>query len=86
MFEMGAQIATILAMVFAGWAILHSAAATKLQRNAIQTGLIADFYKRLSEIQEMREDYEEKGKIGVWCVQILGHLEYLAFMVNNKFI
>lgn len=84
-FEMGAQLATILAVGFAGWALWHSASATRLQRDAIQTSLFADIYRRITEIEGQRKNYSEEN-IGEWCVLILGHLEYFSCLVNNGYI
>lgn len=93
LFEMSAQIATVLAMGFAGWAIWINARATKLQtaaidlqRKATQLSLFSDFGKRIVDLEEKRNDYEEKGKIGEWCVLVLGHLEYLAYLVNKEYL
>ena len=89
-FEMGAQIATVLAMAFAGWALLVGARAIKLQtkaidlqRNATQLSLFSDFGKRIFDLEEKRNDFEKKDKIAEWCVLVLGHLEYLAYLVNK---
>ncbi|HUU29379.1 MAG TPA: hypothetical protein VM123_16370 [archaeon] len=89
LFDMLAQIATVLAMGFAGWALFISARATKLQRDAIQTTLFSDFYKSASEILSQRpasDDHQDKNGIGAWCVMFLAHLEYLASLVRRNHI
>ncbi|MFH1071094.1 MAG: hypothetical protein V1794_15855 [Candidatus Glassbacteria bacterium] len=92
-FEMGAQIATILAMAFAGWALLIGARAIKLQtkaidlqRDATQLGLFSDFVKRIFDLEEKRNEYEKEGRIGEWCIQVLGNLEYFAYLANKEYL
>ncbi len=89
-FEMSAQIATILAMGFAGWMIWINAKAIRLQteaidlqRKATQISLFSDFGKQIFNLEEKRNEYKEKDRIIEWCIQVLMRLEYLAYLVNN---
>ena len=83
---MYAQIAVVVAVFFSAWAICTGAKAIKLQRNAIQTGLFADFYKTALEIKLREDEFARANKVGEWCVLFLGHLEYLACLVNKEHI
>ena len=83
--EMGAQVATVLAMGFAGWAIWQNTKATRMQKKTMESSLFSDFYKTLLSIDEKRPPDNDES-IGEWCVSLLGHLEYFAFLVNDGYI
>lgn len=57
----------------------------KEQKN-VQVTLLADFIARATELLDKQKEYEKEGKLGFFCVLFLGHLEWLAYLVNNDYL
>ena len=80
------QYVAIAAAIFAGIALLFNYFAFRKQQKNIQVMLLREFVDKNVELLVKQKEYESKNKIGDFCVIFLGHLEWLAYLVNNKFI
>jgi len=80
------QWVAIASAIFAGIALLFNAFAFKKQQRNSQLILLRDFVAKNVDLLDKQREYEKQKKIGDFCVIFLGHLEWLAYLVNNKFI
>ena len=78
-----AQIASVWALGFAVWAIWTTAKAKRVSHSALRTSLFSDFYSKIAELEELRGTGIDTGISQNWRVQLLGHLEFLAGLINN---
>jgi len=83
---MGSQIAVAIAVIFSGIALWISAKAIKLQQDSVNTSLFLNFYNRINDILEKEKEYKSDRRLSEWCITLLSHFEYLAFMANRNLI
>jgi len=80
------QWVAIASSVFAGIALLFNAFIFQRQQRNSRVILLREFVAKNVDLLDKQKEYEEQGKIGDFCVIFLGHLEWLAYLVNHNFI
>ncbi len=76
----------IITATFAGIALVLNYFAFRKQQKNTQLMLLREFVAKNVDLLDKQKEYESQNKIGDFCVIFLGHLEWLAYLVNNKFI
>jgi hypothetical protein len=81
---MCADIATVGAMIFAGWAILMTRNSINLQRKSTQAQLFSDISSRIRELEDQFAGCVSLEDIKRWYERLFNAWEYFAFFVNRK--
>lgn len=76
----------IIAVIFAGIALLLNYFAFRQQQKNNQVMLLREFVAKNVDLLDKKREYESQNKIGDFFIIFLGHLEWLAYLVNKEFI
>ncbi len=79
------QYAAIFASLFAGIALFFNYFAFRKQQRNSRATLLSEFTSRYFSLIEQKKDYSGE-RIGQFNIMFLNHLEWLAYMINHKYL
>jgi hypothetical protein len=78
------QYVAIASAIFAGVGLFLNYFSFRRQQKNLQVNLLEDFASRYFSLIDKQEEYRKQNKIGQFSVLFLNHLEWFAYLVNNK--
>ena len=80
------QYVSAASAIFAGTGLLLNYCAFRKQQKNLQVKLLEEFSSRYFVLIDKQEEYRKQNKIGQFSVLFLNHLEWFAYLVNNKYL
>ena len=80
------QCVGIVSATFAGVGLFLNYFAFRKQQKNLQVQLLEDFSSRYFSLIDKQEEYRKQKKVGQFSVLFLNHLEWFAYLVNNKYL